>query len=459
MSAAHILVVDDEPDIRRLIREILEDEGYKVDVAEGADQARERLTRGGAHLMLLDIWMPGTDGVSLLKELAESGSGLPCPVVMMSGHGTVETAVEATRLGAYDFLEKPLSLAKLLLTVERALEAEQLRRENIGLKRQAMGADAPLGKSPLMEGLRAQAGRIAQHDPAWVLIHGEPGSGKLCLAHFLHQHSPRAQGPLVEIRVGSILRENAAVELFGNEDRGRISHGRLEQAHKGTLLLDDIADMDEETQSRLVSALEAGSFLRVGGAESVALNVRVVALTQKNLEEQVAAGRFREDLYYLLNVVPLNVPPLRDHVEDLPELLAHYLDEAVHREGLPYKPFSIAAQNRLRQYHWPGNTRELRNLVQRLLILSPGDEISLEEVDLALGGTNADGSPTDSAGAGMDPGFFDRPLKEAREGFEKAYLLHHLNGHDGSVAAVARAAGMERTNLYRKLKTLGIEFK
>ncbi|MGB0721378.1 MAG: sigma-54-dependent transcriptional regulator [Gammaproteobacteria bacterium] len=455
MSASHILVVDDEPDIRHLVQEILEDEGYRVDTAEDGAHARKALEAGCPDLMLLDIWMPDVDGISLLKELKDSGE-LPCPVIVMSGHGTVETAVEATRLGAYDFLEKPLSMAKLLLTVGRALEANRLYKENQGLKQAARGVHEPLGHSAIMSSLREQAMRIARHDHAWVLITGEPGTGKLPFAHFLHNNSPRADGPLVQVRVGSILRQNAAQELFGSETGNEHHVGYLEQANGGTLVLDDIADMDERIQSQLVSALERGSFLRVGGTDSVSTDVRVIAATHRDLEELVREGRFREDLYYRLNVVPLHVPPLRDHREDVPDLLNHYLGLAVEREGLPYRRFNTAAQNRLRNYEWPGNIRELSNLVQRLMILSSGEEIDVNDVELALGAGNRAPEPeTTSPVAGL----FDLPLRDAREQFERAYMQHHLEQLEGSVSQLARVTGMERTNLYRKLKSLGIEIK
>ncbi|MCW8847955.1 MAG: sigma-54 dependent transcriptional regulator, partial [Sedimenticola sp.] len=323
MSAPYILVVDDEPDIRSLVKEILEDEGYDVVMAENGSTARKALRDRRPDLVLLDIWMPDVDGISLLKEWSE-GDGLPCPVIMMSGHGTVETAVEATRLGAYDFLEKPLSLAKLLVTVERALEVDKLQQENIGLRRQTQHVVEPTGKSAVIQRLREQVKRIAQHD-TWVLITGEPGTGRETFARYLHSQSVRRDRPFIDVGVSSISKGNSARELFGSEEGGQIHYGALEQARGGTLFLDEVADMDIEAQSQLLGALDGGSFMRVGGSEPVHIDVRIIAATQRNLEDEVQAGNFREDLFYHLNVVPLNIPPLREHREDVPELLNYYV--------------------------------------------------------------------------------------------------------------------------------------
>lgn len=451
MAAAYILVVDDEPDIRSLVQEILAEEGYEVGVAENGEAARAARRARRPDLILLDIWMEDVDGITLLREWSDGGA-LPCPVIVMSGHGTVETAVEATRLGAYDFIEKPISLAKLLLTVERALEADQLARENTGLKRLEPVVPEPVGRSEAMQRLREQARRIAQHD-SWVLITGEPGAGKKTFAHYLHNHSARRQGPFVEVGVGSMSPHTSAIELFGSEEGGRLSYGRFEQAHGGTLYLDDIADMDEQTQARLLSVLETRSFLRQGGSEPVRVDVRIIAATHRDLTQEVAAGNFREDLYYHLNVVPLRIPALAEHCEDIPDLLNYYVDFFVTRESLPYRHFSVAAQNRLRNHAWPGNIRELKNLVQRLLILGAGEQITVEEVDSALG---AQAVAAAAGGAALP---FDLPLREAREQFEKAYLEHQLADVGGSVGKLAKRVGMERTHLYRKLKALGIDTK
>ena len=309
MAARHILVVDDEPEIRNLVRDILEDEGYTVSTAESGESARNARRARRPDLILLDIWMEGIDGISLLREWSESGD-LPCPVVMMSGHGTVETAVEATRLGAYDFIEKPISLAKLLLTIERAFESARLQQENIDLRQRVQPILEPVGKSDAMEQLREQARKIARHN-SWVLISGEPGAGKGTFARYIHEQSPRRDGPFVEIAVGSISVENSAAELFGHEDGETIHYGRLEQANGGTLCIGDIADMDLQTQARLLSVFQTNSFTRVGGDEKVEVDLRIIATTQRNLEEEVAAGRFRDDLFYHLNVVPpVSVTPM-----------------------------------------------------------------------------------------------------------------------------------------------------
>jgi len=453
MSSGHILVVDDEPDIRNLVKEILEDEGYEVSIAESGETARHARRMRRPDLILLDIWMEDVDGISLLREWAERG-GLPCPVIIMSGHATVETAVEATRLGAYDFIEKPISLAKLLLVVNRALESEKLQQENLGLKRQAQPVVEPAGKSEIMHALRSQAGRIAQHN-TWVLINGEPGAGKEVVARYIHAQSPLRDRPFVEVAVGSMSAGNSAVELFGSEEGDRIVYGRLEQANGGTLFMGSISDMDMQTQSRLLSVFQTHSFLRMGGTEPIPVDIRVIATTSRDLEQEVREGRFREDLYYHLNVVPLTVPPLREHSEDVPEMLNFYVDRFVVQEHLPYREFSIAAQNRLRNYSWPGNNRELKNLVQRLLILGQGPVIDIDEVEAVLQQTDEAAAPSGSSATLP----LDLPLREAREQFEKVYLEHQMQEVGGSVGKLAKRVGMERTHLYRKLRGLGIDFK
>lgn len=453
MAANYILVVDDEPDIRNLVKEILEDEGYEVGVAEDGAEARRLRRSRRPDLILLDVWMPDVDGVTLLREWSE-GTGLPCPVIVMSGHATVETAVEATRLGAYDFIEKPLSLAKLLLTVERALQAERLSRENAGLRRRSPGVLEPVGKSAALRALRDQVKRIARHETP-VLMSGEPGSGKQTFARYIHATGPRRDGPFVEVGVGSLGREQPLADLFGREHGGVIEYGLLEQANGGTLFLDELADLDLRTQVHLLAALESRTFCRVGNDEPIRLDVRVIAATSSDLPAHVATGRFREDLYYHLNVVPFAIPALREHAEDVPELLNFYVDQFVNHEQLPYRRIAVAAQNRLRQYHWPGNIRELKNLVQRLLILATGEEIGPAEVEGAIGArVRQPRRPPLPANIS-----FELPLRAAREQFERAYLEHQLQEAGGSIGRLAAQVGMERTHLYRKLRALGIDPK
>jgi DNA-binding NtrC family response regulator len=452
MSAGYILVVDDEPDIRRIVQEILADENYDVATAENAAAARSAFQTRRPDLVLLDIWMPDTDGITLLKEWSHDHH-LPVPVVMMSGHGTVETAVEAIRLGAYDFIEKPLSTAKLLVTVAHALQNARLKQENLSLKRRADVVTVPVGKSRAMGELRDTVERIAAHD-TWVLISGEPGSGKEVAARYLHSQSARRDRPFVELNLAAVPAANMAVQLFGAETRDAIMPGAFEQAGGGTLFLDQIGDLSLDTQARLLNVLEEKRFLRMGGQLPVALDVRILAATNQDLPRLIEDGRFREDLYYRLNVVPLAIPALREHREDVPELVSFYVDWMVERERLPYRRFSTAALNLLRNHSWPGNIRELKNLVQRLLILSRGDEIGDDDVSAALGATKIALTAEDIPAA-----LYDLPLREARDHFEKAYLEHHLKRTSGNVAEVAEVVEMERTHLYRKLKGLGIDIK
>ena len=457
MASGLVLVVDDEPDIRSTVKEILEDEGYQVIAAENAAAAREARRSARPDVVLLDIWMPDLDGISLLREWSASGA-LSCPVIMMSGHGTVETAVEATRLGAYDFVEKPISLAKLLLTIERARDANRLKRENDGLRQQLALPLEPVGSSKMMTALRAQLDRLAQHETG-ILIYGEPGTGKESIARWLHERSTRRSGPFIAVATGSIPRTHLVSALFGAESSEGVQQGLLEQANGGTLFLDEVAELDPELQQRLSSVLERRALVRSGGSAPAPLDLRVIAATAQNLEAQVKAGRFREELFYLLNVVPLQVPPLSKRSEDVPELLRLYTDFFANRDHLPYRHFPVDVQNRLRNYAWPGNVRELRNLVQRLLVMGSADQVTLDEVETALGHPPAVAllpSMQEPASGGID---FSLPLREAREQFERLYLLRQLQEAGGSVGKLAKVVGMERTHLYRKLRDLGVDVK
>ncbi len=447
MSKAFVLVVDDEPDIRDLVREILADEGYEVATAESAAEARAALTTRQPDLVLLDIWMPGEDGISLLREWAAGGRP-PFPVVMISGHGTVETAVEATRQGAVDFVEKPLSMGRLLATVEQALA--QMGSE--AASRAFASVTAPIGRSARMQALREQAERVAASE-SWVLLVGEPGSGRKMLARYIHSLSPRHQGPLVEVPAASIEGDAAAEALFGQERGGHVRSGWLEAAAGGTLILEEVSELDDEVQTRLASAIDAGGFQRVGGTGRVPLDVRILSTARQDLAAAVAADGFRQDLCYALSVIPISVPPLREHAEDLPELVSFYVDQLVEAEQLDYRRFTVAAQNRLRNHDWPGNVLELRNLIQRLLVLGDGLDIDVAEVDAALVQSAAHTAADDWSTAMA----LDLPLREAREQFERAYLQQQLLRAGGSVAQLARLAGMERTHLYRKLRSLGID--
>ncbi|MFO8154955.1 MAG: sigma-54 dependent transcriptional regulator [Thiohalospira sp.] len=447
--SAPILVVDDEPDIRELIQEILADEGYAVVTAANGAEARERRRKQPPSLTLLDIWMPDVDGITLLREWqAEEDEAEP--VIMISGHATVESAVEATRLGAWDFLEKPLSLAKLLLTVRHALEAMRLRHENRRLRHQP--SNEPVGRSAVISRLR-EAARQAAERPTPVFLHGEPGTGKRSLARYIHGLGPRADAPLVEVSAATLAGEEAAA-IFGAESEHGIRHGLLDSASGGTLFLSHVSHLDQEAQMLLLAALETGSFRRRGGERQQPLDVRLIAADIEPLEPLVTAGTFRRELYDRLAVLSITVPPLRERLEDLPDLLNCYADHFATEEGLPFRPIGVAAQNRLRQHTWPGNLRELRNVLQRLSLGASDEEVGPEEVVAALPrNAPAEDVPATAPGGAIA---FERPLREAREAFEHAYFAHHLHQHDGRIGEVARVAGVERTHLYRKLRTLGL---
>jgi DNA-binding NtrC family response regulator len=449
MSNAHILVVDDEADIRTLLKEILSEEGYEVDVAANAVQARASRARQTPDLVLLDIWMPDVDGITLLREWSASTTN-GCPVVMMSGHGTVETAVEATRLGAFDFVEKPLSLAKLLRTVERALDAGKRRRQSGKLMVPPLMV--PVGKSKLMQQLRAELQQIAAN-PSSVLLVGEPGTGREAFARYLHEQSPRASQPFVAIVASSLRDADADAQLFGTERDGSQQSGLLEEAGSGTLFINQIEDLPPGVQRALVGVLESGRFNRVGGSELVSFSARVVSAAAPGIETRVAQDGFRRDLLAHLNTLVVRVPPLREYAEDVPELLRHYVDRAVDSEGLPFRRFSVAAQNRLRNYPWPDNVRELKTLVHRLLIQGGPEEIRLEEIERELAVQAPQGEPL------VKQDLLALPLREAREQFERAYLQQQLLLCNGKVGQLAKRVGMERTHLYRKLRSLGVDFR
>jgi two-component system nitrogen regulation response regulator NtrX len=450
MSGPHILVVDDEADIRGLLKEILSEEGYEVDVAANAVQARASRARQSPDLVLLDIWMPDVDGISLLREWSASTTD-GCPVVMMSGHGTVETAVEATRLGAFDFVEKPLSLAKLLRTVERALDAGKRRRGGSG-KLFAPQLLAPIGKSKIMQQLRAELQQVAGN-PSSVLLIGEPGSGREAFARYLHERSPRAAAPFVTLVASSLREVDAENRLFGREEAGAGRTGVLEEVADGTLFIHEIEDLPPAVQRLIVGVLESGRFTRVGGSEQLEFRGRVLSSAQPGIENRAGPEGFRRDLLAHLNMLIVRTPPLRDYAEDVPELLRHYVDRVVDSEALPFRRFSVAAQNRLRNYPWPDNVRELKTLVHRLLMQKGTEEIRLEEIERELAVQAPPGEPL------VKQDLLALPLREAREQFERAYLQQQLLLCNGKVGQLAKRVGMERTHLYRKLRSLGVDFR
>ncbi|HEY5624338.1 MAG TPA: sigma-54 dependent transcriptional regulator [Gammaproteobacteria bacterium] len=441
MKTARILVVDDESNIRELIEEILTEEGYEVTTAADAGEAREARASQDYDLVLLDIWMPDTDGISLLKEW--SAGGKLGPVVMMSGHGTVDTAVEATRLGALDFIEKPVSLAKLLRTVDKALtqrRSEQPRRSLVP------PMAAPVGKSETMRALREQVQRIAHHD-AHTLLTGEPGCGRESFARYLASSSSRAAGPFIMVMGGSLNDEDGRRQLLGAPGEP----GALEQAQDGVLFINEISDISPSVQQLLHGILEQNGFRPAGSDEDVRLNIRILSSAPAGFEQN--ANGFRRELLSDLGTVIVRVPPLREYSEDVPELLRFYVDMLVDSDRLPFRRFGVAAQNRLRNYPWPGNIRELKNMVSRLLILGRGEEITLEQVEEQL----VSDAPSDEPLVKQD--LLSMPLREAREHFERAYLQQQLILCGGKVGQLAKRVGMERTHLYRKLRSLGVDFR
>lgn len=449
MSNPHVLVVDDEADIGALIKDILSDESFGVTVATNAAEARQARASRKFDLILLDIWMPDTDGITLLREWSESGD-LNCPVVIMSGHGTVDTAVEATRLGAFDFVEKPLSIAKLLRTVEAALESAGKQAKVA--RSMLPSLLAPVGRSQLMQGLRERVQQYARHDGS-VLVSGEPGTGRGAFARYMHALSRRAGEPITTLTAATITESNMEEQLLGSEHGEEIVAGAFERASGGTLVIDELADLDDAAQRVLFGILENGNFTRVGSSQPIKVDARVVATVGADYESQVESGALRRDLVANLRELSLRIPPLREYSEDVPELLAYYVDKLVDAEGLTFRRFNVAAQNRLRNYPWPDNVRELKNLVRRLLLSGRDKDITLEEVEAEISAAAAVDEPL------VKQDLLALPLREAREQFERAYLQQQLVLCDGKVGQLAKRVGMERTHLYRKLRSLGVSFK
>jgi DNA-binding NtrC family response regulator len=439
MNSARILVVDDEPNIRELLEEILSEEGYEVTTAADAEHARAARREHSYDLTLLDIWMPDTDGISLLKEWAESGA--LDPVVMMSGHGSVDTAVEATRLGALDFIEKPVSLTKLLRTVQKALAARRGREAH---RKLVPTVRVPIGKSQPLRELRNQVTRIAQHD-AHSLFTGESGTGRGLFARYLHSNSARAAGPFETLLGADLTEADCEARLLGTSHQP----GAFARASGGTLFVESLDEISPRAQQIMLGVLEQQKFAPAGALEQ-RLDVRILASAPPGFERD---SSFRAELLSRLGAVVIRVPPLREYPEDVPELLRYHAELLVDTEHLPFRRFGIAAQNRLRNYPWPGNVRELKSLVKRLLILGGDEEISLREVEAQLAANNTAGEPL------VKQDLLAMPLREAREHFERAYLQQQLILCGGKVGQLAKRVGMERTHLYRKLRSLGVDFR
>jgi two-component system nitrogen regulation response regulator NtrX len=454
--ASDILIVDDEADIRELVAGILEDEGYRTRVARNSEEALTAIEERRPHLVFLDIWLQGSrlDGLQILD--VAKGQHPDLPVVMISGHGNVETAVAAIRKGAYDFIEKPFKADRLVLVASRALEASRLKREVRELRERGGQASRLVGRSTVMNQLRAAVERVAPANSR-VVITGAPGSGKELVARTIHSLSTRADGPFVAVNAATITPDRMEMALFGvegGEGRSRIT-GALEEAHGGSLYIDEIAEMPRDTQSKILRVLIDQNFSRVGGAARVHVDVRVLSSTSRDLQVEIAEGRFRDDLYHRLAVVPIRVPGLAERREDIPELIEHFLDQISTQTGLPKRTIGQDAMAVLQSHDWPGNVRQLRNNVERLMILTGGDPEAVVTADMLPSeiGAMVPVTPNGSGGEQL----MGLPLREAREIFERQYLVAQINRFSGNVSRTAEFIGMERSALHRKLKALGID--
>jgi len=446
-----ILIVDDEDGIRESLSAVLRDEGYLADSVESAEAGLEWLERQRCDVVMLDIWLPGMDGLEALEKIQKLED--PPRVIMISGHGTIETAVRATKLGAFDFIEKPLSIDKTLLTLRHALDQQELAAENQSLRQEIRGRYPIIGESVPMKALRQQLA-LAAPTNGRVLVYGESGVGKELVAHALHQLSLRSEKRFVEVNCAAIPEELIESELFGHlkgSFTGAIEDktGKFEEADGGTLFLDEIGDMSLRTQSKVLRVIEEQRFTPVGSAGSLTVDVRVVTATNKNLSEEIQKGNFREDLFYRLNVIPFYVPPLREHPEDIPALADHFLAEFARAYGRRPKRLAEPALQALLEYRWPGNVRELRNLIERLVIMVQGERIERRNLPPAL--QHDRGRAKNGASGG---GFFS--LQEARAAYEREYILRKLEENRGNISRTAEVLGLERSHLYRKMKSLGI---
>ncbi|WP_264045998.1 nitrogen assimilation response regulator NtrX [Methylobacterium flocculans] len=453
--SADILIVDDEADIRDLVAGILDDEGHRTRTAGGSDEALAAIESRRPHLVFLDIWLQGSrlDGLQVLDQIKAGHPDLP--VVMISGHGNIETAVAAIKAGAYDFIEKPFKADRLILVAERALEASRLKREVRDLKARSGQASRLVGASVVVNQLRQTVERVAPTN-ARVMILGAPGSGKELSARTLHATSTRASGPFVVINAATITPETMEAELFGVEGgEGRVRRvGALEEAHGGSLYIDEVADMPRETQNRILRVLVDQNFQRVGGTARVHVDVRIISSSSRDLAEEIAAGRFREDLFHRLSVVPIRVPSLSERREDVPELIAFFMEQISGATGLPRRRIAEDAMAVLQSHDWPGNVRQLRNNVERLMILThtdPDQEVTSEMLPTEIGAL----VPTTPNGSGGEK-LMSLALREAREIFEREYLVAQIARFSGNISRTAEFIGMERSALHRKLKSLGI---
>ncbi|MCR6734340.1 MAG: sigma-54 dependent transcriptional regulator [Afipia sp.] len=454
--ANDILIVDDEADIRDLVAGILDDEGFKTRTARDSDTALAEISGRRPNLIFLDIWLQGSklDGLQLLEQIKREHPEVP--VVMISGHGNIETAVAAIKRGAYDFIEKPFKADRLILVANRALETSRLKREVRELKQHAPSSGTLVGRSPCMNQLRQTIDRAAKANSR-IMIVGPSGGGKELAARTLHAMSSRADGPFVVINAAAITPERMEVELFGVElsdgETGR-KPGALEEAHGGTLFIDEIADMPRETQNRILRVLVDQTFQRAGGTTKVSVDVRIVSSTARNLEAEIAEGKFREDLYHRLSVVPIRVPPLSERREDIPDLVEYFMDQISSATGLPKRRIGEDAMAVLQSHVWPGNVRQLRNNVERVMILAGGDPDAAITADMLPQdvGSMIPAMPTGNNGEHI----MGLPLREAREVFERDYLIAQISRFSGNISRTAEFVGMERSALHRKLKALGV---